>query len=79
MNTAIYIRKRVFRVSQVGMAELLGVSQAAISRQETTGFIPTDRQRVIRDLARERGLEWSDSWFFEVPPDVEHEIDEAAA
>jgi len=67
MNPIRYIRKKVFQETQAGFAALAGVSQAAVSRWES-GIAPTadDLQR-IRAAAVERGIDWNDTWFFEVP------------
>lgn len=70
-SPARYIREVVFGISsQEAFACLLGVSQAQVSRWET-GVNGMSRrvQTRIRELARERGIAWDDSWFFEPPAD----------
>lgn len=70
MTPMQYIRICVFKVaSQEEFAEMLGYSQAHISRMET-GSYPISRgaQDAIRDLAQKRMIPWNNSWFFEVPP-----------
>ena len=70
MTPAEFIRKKVFGVrSQTKFGELLGYSQVQVWRWETGGEpISRAAQERIRAKARELGLEWNDSWFFEVPP-----------
>lgn len=68
---ARYIREVVFGIArQEDFGRLLGVSQAQVSRWETgaNGMNRKVQQR-IRALARDRGIDWNDSWFFEVPAD----------
>ena len=62
------IRKNILNLSQAEMAELTATSQATVSRWET-GELEPDRQQMamIRSEAATRGIEWNDTWFFEVP------------
>lgn len=64
-----YIRECVFRIhTQSEFARLLAYTQATISRIESGDMdIGPEYQRRVRRLASDRGIEWSDSWFFEVP------------
>ena len=67
MTPALYIRKHIFQMTQADMAEVLGCVQPTVHRYEINGFFPVEAQKKVRALAAERGLEWNDSWFFEVP------------
>ena len=69
LSTARYIRECVFRINtQSEFARLLAYTQATISRIESGDIdIGPEFQRRVRRLASERGIEWSDSLFFEVP------------
>lgn len=70
MNTLKYIRTNIFHVSQAEFAALAGVAQATVSRWEN-GLSPSlDEMRKIRDAAKERGIDWDDRWFFEVPAEL---------
>lgn len=66
-----YIRTKVFGVNQTDFAELAGVDQTAVSRWERGWRAPTHASQIrIRQAASERRLQWSDSWFYEVPPEA---------
>ena len=68
MNEISFIRKTVFKMTQVKFAEVLETSQANVSRWERGVFDPgQEDMRRIRKHALENGLEWNDAWFFEVP------------
>ena len=68
MNPALYIRQQVFGCqTQDAFAQLLGASQAAISRWEKDGRVPGRWQDLVRRKANELRLEWDDRWFFSVP------------
>lgn len=68
LTTYRWIRERVFRMTQTDFAEALQVNQSTISRWESEAFGPSYEEMVsIRRAASERGLEWHDSWFFEIP------------
>lgn len=73
MNPVKFIRKYVFAMTQQAFSAECGVSQSRISDWESQGRIPTDHQDLIRlkgkAICAERGEEWSDTWFFEVPPE----------
>jgi len=63
-----HIRTKVFGCStQAAFADLIGFSQPTVSRWEN-GVEP-DRAAMarIREVAIERGVQWDDSLFFEVP------------
>lgn len=63
------LRKRVFGISQAELAAIAGTSQGTVSKWEAGELEPDRRQlALLRDAARERGLEWSDAWFFEPAP-----------
>lgn len=70
MNAVEHIRTQVFKLKQGPFAEVAGVSQATVSRWEKQGKEPS-REKLdnIRKAAIERGLQWSDSFFFEKPHD----------
>lgn len=67
-----FIREQVFKVpTQDAFAEMLGYTQAQISRLESgSRRISRSTQDRIRDLARKRDVKWQDKWFFEVPADA---------
>jgi hypothetical protein len=68
MNPVTYIRQKVFGCeTQEAFADILGTTQASVSRWERDERIPGHRQSLVRDKARERGLDWRDEYFFEVP------------
>jgi len=63
-----HIRKVIFNVSQVAFGEIAGTTQASVSRWESGEQHPgLNEMARIRASARERGIVWDDSWFFEVP------------
>ncbi len=67
MNALRHIRKNVFAVTQAEFAVVAGVTQATVSRWEN-GVAPSlEEMQAIRSAAAERGIEWSDALFFEVP------------
>lgn len=67
-NPVVHIRESVFGcATQDAWAELLGTTQATVSRWETAGRIPGPKQELIREKARRRRIEWDDRWFFAVP------------
>jgi transcriptional regulator with XRE-family HTH domain len=59
------IRRKVFRVTQIEMAQIAGVKQPTISRWER-GLRDPDLGHLqrIRAEALRRKLRWSDRWFF---------------
>jgi transcriptional regulator with XRE-family HTH domain len=69
LSTARYIREHVFGIpTQAEFARLLNYTQATISRIETGEIaLGRDYQDRVRALARDRGVRWNDTWFFEVP------------
>ena len=68
MRPIEHIRKEVFSVSQAVFAEIAGTSQGSVSRWEKGDQDPdlTEMEK-IRECARERGIDWNDRWFFEIP------------
>jgi transcriptional regulator with XRE-family HTH domain len=63
-----HIRTKVFDCpTQEAFAKLIGCQQSTVSRWES-GMEP-DRASLarIREVAIERGIQWDDSLFFEVP------------
>lgn len=67
MSPIRFIRVHVFRVRQHEFADIAGVAQASVSRWESGGVPTLTEMQRIRAEARRRRLEWSDSFFFEVP------------
>jgi transcriptional regulator with XRE-family HTH domain len=65
MNQMLRIRRNVFRVTQIEMAQIAGVKQPTISRWER-GLRDPDLSHLqrIRAEARRRKLRWDDGWFF---------------
>lgn len=61
----------MFGISQAELAGIAKTSQGTVSKWEA-GELEPDREQLslIRDAAIERGLEWSDAWFFE-PASIE--------
>lgn len=71
MRPIEHIRRNVLRLSQVEMAELIGVTQPTVSRWENGEFEPSmAAMEIIRATARARKIRWSDRWFFETPSRV---------
>lgn len=71
MNPVKHIRTNIFKLKQGPFAVAAGVSQATVSRWETTNLEPSrDDMDRIRNAAFERGLKWNDSLFFETPEQV---------
>ncbi|WP_157961757.1 helix-turn-helix transcriptional regulator [Acuticoccus kandeliae] len=58
----------MLQATQGDLAEIAGTNQATVSRWEK-GVLHPDLPQLarIRDAVRERGLEWDDRWFFELP------------
>lgn len=69
MTPASHIRRNVFGcATQQAFADLLGVTQATVSRWEVDGFISRRGQKAMRSAAETRGIGWDDRWLFMVPP-----------
>lgn len=67
MSSIVHIRKNVFRVTQSEFAALAGVTQPTVSRWEN-GVAPSlEEMQSIRRAATDRGIDWDDRLFFEVP------------
>lgn len=60
------IRTKLFRLSQVEFARLIGRTQASVSRWESGGPFTNEDMAAIRKAAFDRGIEWSDRIFFEI-------------
>lgn len=68
MNPVLHIRRQVFGCeTQKAFADLVGTSQASVSRWELWGRIPGHKQPVIKEAAAKSGLPWDDRWFFTAP------------
>jgi DNA-binding transcriptional regulator YiaG len=68
MNPLRHIRKTILGLNQVEMAALSQVHQSTVSKWENGELHPNrDEMLRIREFARENGLPWEDSWFFEMP------------
>lgn len=66
MNPMERIRREVFGISQMAMAEIAAVNQATVCRWESGTSNPGRVQmQRIRDYAKRQGIRWSDKWFFE--------------
>lgn len=65
-------------MTQAEFAAVAGVGQATVSRWETGVSPSLDEMRAIRNAARERGLTWDDSWFFDPPAADAPDAEEAA-
>lgn len=68
MTPIQFIRKSVLGMTQTEFANLAGVAQATVSRWESGGMAPSQREMAkIRAAAQKAGKPWNDAWFFEVP------------
>jgi transcriptional regulator with XRE-family HTH domain len=70
MSAIRHIRREIFRVTQAEFATLAGVTQASVSRWEAGGAPSLDEMQAIRRAAADRGIEWNDTWFFDVPSEA---------
>lgn len=70
MNPMRRIRTEVFPdVSQAEMGRIARVTQATVSRWESGDLQPgLFEMSRIREAAKERGIEWDDSLFFDPSP-----------
>lgn len=65
MNAMQTIRVKVFKISQIEMAEIAGVRQSTVSRWENGLLVPPSTAlKHIRNEAGRRGIVWDDKWFF---------------
>lgn len=67
MSAIRHIRREVFKATQAEFAAIAGVTQASVSRWEAGGAPSLSEMQAIRLAAVERGIDWNDAWFFELP------------
>lgn len=82
MNTVKYIRKNIFKVTQSDFADLVGVTQATVSRWEKDNETASPSlidMRAIREAAQKRGIRWNDTYFFTALPPMRNSKKERAA
>lgn len=77
MNAIKHIRKNVFDATQQEFAAIAGVQQSTVSRWERGVALTLDEMRRIRQAAFDRGVAWSDDWFFSTPQPQEAEASAA--
>jgi hypothetical protein len=79
MTPIEYIRKSLFKVSQVAFGEIAGTTQASVSRWERNELEPgySEMER-IRAAAVDRDIAWNDRLFFDAPPPSASDPSEAA-
>lgn len=73
MSRLRYIRQNVLRLTQEELAKALNISQPSVSALESTDKFFHHMPR-IREIALERGIEWSDALFFDPLPEAESEV-----
>jgi transcriptional regulator with XRE-family HTH domain len=72
MTPLEYIRKLIFKASQSAFGEIAGTTQASVSRWENGELEPGHSEMArIRAAANERGIDWDDRLFFELPTALE--------
>lgn len=66
MNPILHVRTRVLGISQVELGAIAKATQGTVSKWEA-GALEPDRAQLsrIRAAVLDRGLDWSDAWFFE--------------
>ncbi len=64
---AQFIRQHILNLTINEFAVALGVDQSRASRFDTSGVIPEQHHRAIKQLAGARGIKFNDSWFNSVP------------
>ena len=69
MSPAKHIRKLILRMTQEQLGNALSAAQSTVAYWDKTGRFPSCKQAVIRQLAKEKGIDWDDRWFFEPPRD----------
>lgn len=73
MGPIEHIRREVLGLSQTDLARIAGTTQPTVSRWENGELEPSRVELArIRQAVAEKGLAWSDSWFFDAPA-AEHE------
>ena len=71
MRPIEYIRRNIFKTTQMAFGEVAGATQATVSRWESGELEPGREEMTrIRTAAQQIG-EWNDSWFFEIPATAE--------
>lgn len=68
-NPLLYIRTIKFGLTQAEFSSAIGVRQSTVSSWERGGHPRYIDMIAIRDLAKSRGIAWSDRLFFELPED----------
>lgn len=72
MDPIEHVRKNVLEISQTTMAAIAGVTQATVSRWENGELEPGRGElKRIRQAVADRGAQWDDRWFFELPQAAE--------
>ena len=68
MNSIAHIRQNIFKIPQASFAAIAETTQATVSRWENGELRPDQHEMtLIRAAAKEQGIAWDDSWFFETP------------
>lgn len=68
MTPITHIRTKLFELTQAAFAEIAGATQPTVCRWESGELEPgRDNLEKIRNAALQRGLDWNDRFFFEVP------------
>ncbi len=73
MSNLAFIRTELFKVTQAVFGEIAGAAQGTVSRWELPENHPDrlepSREQLgsIRESAKQRGIQWRDEWFFDLP------------